>query len=452
VAVAEDASPLRAGDAILIEDATQPERNEIVTLIENAVVQPGDASTGVPRLTILRWAAGETLRYEHCLDAGRTVVRGNLVHATHGATLETDGGTPLGFGDESLKRLRFTLSRAPLTFVSPPGATPEEATSTLRVTVDDEPWTERASLVDSGPFDQHYRVELDDEGYATIVFGDGIRGQKPPTGAEVAASYRIGIGPAGNVGRDTLVELVSRDDKIVSVTNPLPATGGVAPESKDEARRVAPIRVQTPIRAVTESDYERAAREYVEGGAARIERARARFLWTGSWHTVFISVDPIGGQALSPELRTRLYTYLKGRKLAGYDLEIVPATYVPLLIGLRVCVTRDVLASDVRARLLDALSNRVNADGTTGFFHPDRFTFGDPVLLSRLYAAVEDVPGVDSVVVTDFRRLHQRDPLSTTANLARGLISVGEFDIARLDNDPSFPENGRLRIDVLGGR
>jgi hypothetical protein len=452
LALVEDASSLRAGDAVAIEDTPDPDRTQIVVLAEDAIVRPADVSTGEPRLTVLRWAASQALQHEHCLD-GRTVVRGNVVPATHGASEGREQRVILGAGDESLKRLRFKLPRAPLTFLRAPGRAAYEATSTLRITVDDEPWSERVTLVDSGPFDRHYRVELDDEGYATVVFGDGIRGQQPATGATVAATYRIGIGTAGNVGRDTLIELVARDDNVQSVTNPCPATGGLPPESQDEARRVAPLRVQVPIRAVTEADYERAAREYMEDGSARVERAKARFLWTGSWHTVFISIDPVGGQSLSAALRARLSAYLKTRKLAGYDLEIVAAIYVPLLIGLRVCVRPEFFAGDVRTRLLYALSNAANADGSRGFFHPDRFTFGEPVLLSRLYAAVEAVSGVDSVVITDFRRLHHRDPQqATTQNIAAGYVEIGEFEIARLDNDPSFPENGRLALDVLGGR
>jgi hypothetical protein len=211
--------------------------------------------------------------------------------------------------------------------------------------------------------------------------------------------------------------------------------------------------VQKSERLVTEADYEAAATEYRERGARQVQRARARFIWTGSWHTVFISVDPIGSQALTESLRAGLYSFLKARKLAGYDLEITPTTYVPLLIGLQVCARPDAFIGDVRAALLRALSNRTNPDGSQGFFHPDGFSFGDPVLLSRLYAAIEAVPGVDSVVVTRFSRLHQRDVAAATVdNLAKGFLPIGELEVARLDNDASFPENGRLTIEVAGGR
>jgi len=33
-----------------------------------------------------------------------------------------------------------------------------------------------------------------------------------------------------------------------------------------------------------------------------------------------------------------------------------------------------------------------------------------------------------------------------------GVLTLGPFQIARLDNDPNFPENGRLTLDIRGGR
>ena len=50
------------------------------------------------------------------------------------------------------------------------------------------------------------------------------------------------------------------------------------------------------------------------------------------------------------------------------------------------------------------LSNRTLPDGRRGVFHPDNFTFGQPVYLSAVYAAAARVAGVDSVLITTFQR------------------------------------------------
>jgi hypothetical protein len=87
-------------------------------------------------------------------------------------------------------------------------------------------------------------------------------------------------------------------------------------------------------------------------------------------------------------------------------------------------------------------------DGRRGLFHPDNFTFGQTIYLSPLYAAAQAVPGVESVQMTTFQRQGTPDP----APLAEGKLALGRLEIARLDNDPNFPEHGVLRITVRGGK
>jgi hypothetical protein len=94
------------------------------------------------------------------------------------------------------------------------------------------------------------------------------------------------------------------------------------------------------------------------------------------------------------------------------------------------------------------LSSDVLPDGTLGVFHPDNFSFGQPVHLSRVIAAAQAVEGVDSVRVDGFRRLS--DPSSTS--LDEGVIEIGDLEIAQLANNPSFPERGKLALAAGGGK
>jgi len=134
--------------------------------------------------------------------------------------------------------------------------------------------------------------------------------------------------------------------------------------------------------------------------------------------------------------------------MAGYDLEVDGPQYVSLEIAMTVCVRPDYFASNVKAAVLDLFSNRVLADGTVGVFHPDNFTFGQPVYLSSLIAAAQTVPGVDSVDVTTF----QRQGTNSQEALNRGRLNLGRLEIARLDNDPNFREHGIFTPDMRGGR
>jgi hypothetical protein len=86
--------------------------------------------------------------------------------------------------------------------------------------------------------------------------------------------------------------------------------------------------------------------------------------------------------------------------------------------------------------------------GKRGFFHPDNMTFGQGIYLSQVVAAAQAVEGVESVGVTRFERLYE----GPNGEIAAGVLLLGPLEIARLDNDPGFPERGRLTLKLEGGR
>ena len=80
--------------------------------------------------------------------------------------------------------------------------------------------------------------------------------------------------------------------------------------------------------------------------------------------------------------------------------QINDPVFVPLDLALLVCVAPGYFRSDVKARLLETFSRRELAGGRQGFFHPDQFTFGQPVYLSRIYEAAMAVAGVSYTPAT----------------------------------------------------
>ena len=132
----------------------------------------------------------------------------------------------------------------------------------------------------------------------------------------------------------------------------------------------------------------------------------------------------------------------------GHDVTVSQAEYVPLEIDLLVCVLPGYLRGHVKASLLDVLSNRYLRDGRLGFFHPDNLSFGEGVYLSRLVAAVQAVEGVESVTVNVFKRLFE----APNQEIENGLLPLSPLEVARLDNDPNYPDHGVLRIEMGGGQ
>jgi predicted phage baseplate assembly protein len=311
-------------------------------------------------------------------------------------------------------------------------------------------WSPRRDLLASDRFAPEFVVETESDGRAYLRFGDDVLGRRPAPGSTLEAAYRVGGGRAGNVGPGALTRLVTDLDGILAVANPLPATGGEEPEPIERVRHTAPWAFRTQQRAVTEADYAEVAQR-----RRGVQRAAATRRWTGSWHTAFVAIDRRGGHAVDREFRRDVAAYLEPFRMAGTDVEIDQPTFVPLDIVLTVCVEPGYFRADVRTELLRRFGVGRLGDGSPGFFHPDNFTFGQPVFLSRIVATAMEVDGVAWVDTGHDpgspHRFGRWGQLPGT-EFDEGVIRLARLEIARLDNDPNAPENGRLEFLMQGGR
>lgn len=478
---------LQLGDFLLFEEVlgpqtgdaadAEPEHRHVVrvTSIETGndplVESPGDPPVEVVEI---QWDRADALPFALCISsitdeehgsqflAAASVARGNVVAADHGRTIVDEALAPV---TEDRRAFRPVLKEGPLTHAVPiageyfPRAADvpdiwlpahalmtyeqQDARPAVRLISDaGEPWEAVGDLLASDRFAAEFVAEIQNNGRARLRFGDEVHGKAPARGTIFHATYRVGNGASGNVGRDTITHILDGPSNIVSIRNPLPATGGIEPESMAQARRDAPYAFRIQERAVTADDYARAAERHPE-----VQRAAARFRWTGSWYTVFVSIDRTNGLAVDAEFEERMRAHLNRFRMAGFDLEINGPRFVPLDILMKVCVAPGYFRGEVRKALLEAFSNRRLADGNLGFFHPDNWTFDQPVYLSRIYATAAKVPGVDSVSVERFKKWTQ----AAQTEIEDGVLPIGRFEIARLDNDPSLRENGLLELELVGG-
>ena len=470
---------------LTIDDPPDPTHRQAVRLSEEprALVDPLDGT----RVLEVHWHDEDALGFELNLtpvnDRPGAIARGNVVLADHGRTLDfvyasaADAasvasslhadlqGTGLVPPSPGTGAYRPLLTHGPVTYAAPFDAQaarqrsaaaslaqdPVQVLPSIVIEADGEVWRPRPDLLGSSRYSPEFVVETDNEENGYVRFGDGRFGKAPPA-VTFRGRYRVGSGPEGLIGANAIGHLVTADpDVIAAVDNPVPAHGGAARESTLTTKINAPRAFATQKRAVIASDY--AARA---GSHVAVQHAVAERRWTGSWHTFFIAIDPASGGDVDEQLEQHLRDHVEPYRLAGHDVEIERPQYVPLDIALVVCVSEDHYAPDVERALLDRFSARVLPDGTRGFFHHANFTFGTPIRLSRLVAAAMAVPGVRWIGLTlegvaqsgRFRRLFDQSIDFGHS----GVLPIGPREVARLDNDPSLPDYGRLQFIMEGGR
>jgi hypothetical protein len=309
-------------------------------------------------------------------------------------------------------------------------------------------WQPQYDLLESGPDDRHFVVEIDDDDAAHLRFGDGVLGAQPQAGDFFRAASRLGNGPAGNVGRDSIIWLALKSGELsagLQPRNPLPAGGGTAPESTAEAKLYAPGAFRAnPLRAIVADDYAMFAAR-----APELQGATAALAWSGSWYVADVVVDPLGRESLPAGLARRIRAELERYRRIGHDVEVRGACYVPLQIELFVCVLPDFLVAHVEAELRDRFSAGLRHDGTPAFFHPDRLRLGAPVFASALLAEAQSITGVAHVEITTLARA---DGARSGDVPADGVLHVGAREIAQVDNDPDHPDHGSIAFALGGGR
>jgi baseplate J-like protein len=365
-----------------------------------AVEQPASDLQGDTVHTVLRLA--NPLAYKYRRDS--VTIYGNVAEATHGVT-RTE---VLGGGDSSVPSQQFQLHQPPLTYVAAP--VPSGVQSTLQVRVNDILWHSTDQLITAGPTDHDYSTRTDDDDTVRVLFGDGRHGARPPRGAgNISATYRAGIGRAGNVPEGQISQLVTRPLGVNGVTNPIPATGGSDRDSQASIRKNAPLVTMALDHLVSVQDYQDFAQTF-----AGIGKASAQRLPHGGRQVVHITVAGVDDIPISTssELYRNLLKALRDFGDPNQMVEVAIRSLMYIIIAAGVRVDPDFRWASVepaiRGAMLDAF----------GF---ERRTLGQPVWLGEVLATMQSVPGVLSVDLDVLDAVRQSVTAKELASLAENL-------------------------------
>ena len=293
---------LAPGDQLVFEEAigpstglsadADPTHRQLVVLesVEGGVTDPLYArtlvagvpvprKTGQPALPLLhvRWRRADALAGTLCLSAllpsgtmlrNVSVARGNIVLADHGlTTTQLDGPDALTVdGRLALQHGPLTMERRPeIVPVDPATGAPDAdrpaldgdvtlalPALSLRVSTasDVEDWFSVSDLLESGPFDDHFVTEVDDDGRALLRFGDDQYGRSPGDVVSFATVYRVGNGRSGNVGHDVISHVAPAASGASITLRAQPAARPRRHRSRDDRARPTGRAPGVPQRAV----------------------------------------------------------------------------------------------------------------------------------------------------------------------------------------------------------
>lgn len=319
-------------------------------------------------------------------------IYGNVVAASQGETRRE----VLGSGDGRKASQMFVLKQvskdAHLTYVS--AATATGSASTLKVFVNDIRWHETDILSNCTSIDQKFITKTDEEGGVSVIFGNGKKGARLPTGTEnVRAEYRTGLGDAGNVKPRQISLLVDRPLGVKEVTNSVAASSGSDKDKLNQARKNALRAIRVLDRLISVQDYEDFAATY-----AGIGKAKAVELSNGQRQVVHVT---IAGTSSHPDkqltdnsdlvknLKRSLYNYGDQQQ----EVQLAICELLHIVLKANVCILPDYnwekVEAELRSKLLDAFSF-------------ERRELGQYVLLGEVYSIMQAVSGVDYVDVDAF--------------------------------------------------
>lgn len=401
---------------------------------EDAFAPPDEAlydSEAVLIRQIHRTGGAATLTLEQPL-AGiywrpSVTLNGNVVAASHGQTrveltsaLTGDSFTEtLGSGDAGRVMQSFRLSQKPLTFTQSSSAS--GGTTSLLVRVDGLAWTEVETLYRQPGDARVYATRLEADGRMRVEFGDGRFGARLPAGqGNVTATYRVGIGLAGQVRAGQLSLPMDQPLGLQSVTNPLPATGAQDPERIEDARQNAPLTVLTMDRVVSLRDHEDFARAF-----AGIGKAQASAIWSGQRRIVHITAIGADGSTLDPAGTTlgNLGAAIDGARHVGQPIVLDGHAERQFGMRMQAGVVPGLSPAPVLGALRAALLARYGLQGQA---------LAESVEASHVMATAQAVPGVAAVILTRLDGQHPVKRSRLVARRARWSASDGAFLPAEL--------------------
>ena len=239
----------------------------------------------------------------------------------------------------------------------------------------------------SDAYSKHFTVSLDDEGKATISFGDGDFGYIPPASVGgIKATYRVGGGIAGNVNGNTIVKTETSMAVIKNTFNYTTAYEiGVDAESNELIKSHAISNLRSLDRAVTVLDFEDIAK-LIPG----VSQAYCVELENDPNYHANLYVLLEGLETLPSANQVAIQEIVDDRKIIGSKVQVLGPTFETV----NFTITGTTYTAFVNAEVEDLIEDAVKQ-----YFALGNFNFGQIYYRSQLVSTLMAIPEVKSIEI-----------------------------------------------------
>lgn len=248
-------------------------------------------------------------------------------------------------------------------------------------------WIRVDDFIESESGDRHFTAKTDEDDVVTIAFSNGVVGKIPVQGNNnIKADYRICNGVSGNVGVDTIVQIISDGVPLLkSVNNPTEAVVlGTDKESIDSIRFYAPKQYRVLQRAVTDLDFKDLVLLYKDSSGNRI--VKACDIQKGIPYVIYVIL-----YSGIPDATTLsdISNYLEPLRLLLDSVSVVAGTEVAVDTTISVTAYSNYQNATIQSQIEGAVADYFNA-----------LDMKQTVYLNDLVAKVKSIEGVSNFNIT----------------------------------------------------
>jgi hypothetical protein len=275
--------------------------------------------------------------------------------------------------------------------------------ATLEVEINGEAWVLYNSFGLMSSTTKGAVVQIDEEGDAFLVFGDGVNGAVPPNGQDIFVNYKESEGITGNLPPGSITELQSTlslpTGYELEITNPDYSSGGTDFESIEVIRNLAPRSLRTLLRAVTYQDYIDVSLQVPGVGAAEVKYCCGKYI------DVFIAPNSQG--TATSALVAQVQNYLDCRKMITTQVAVKPAGVTRVWIKATVIGKPLIPEAEIKAQVYNALDEE---------FGIGNIEINRNVSITDIISIVEQLSKVDTIEISEVRVEPYARPQDGTVN------------------------------------